>query len=87
MPATVEHLTGYLRPREAANRLGISEPTLRWWAATGRIAALITPFGRLYRAEELERVAAERRILRPGNVSARGARRAQERAARKAARR
>lgn len=60
MVTTVEQLSGYLAPSQAAARLGIAEATLRLWAKGGRIPALATPTGRLYRDVDVARVARER---------------------------
>ena len=62
MVALVEDIrTTYLSPMQAAQRLGISEATLRYWAAKGKMLGVLhTPHGKLYSVEEVERLARER---------------------------
>ncbi len=57
---TVERMTGYLSPREAAARLGVAEATVRFWANSGKVSVLMTPHGRLFQESEIDRIAAER---------------------------
>ena len=50
----------YLRPTEAAQRLGVNLKTLSRWADAGHIACRVRPSGhRQYPAREVERVLAE----------------------------
>ncbi len=60
MPAVIEELQGYLTPTVAAQRLGVSEVTLRLWVKGGRMPALRTPHGNLFKAEDIERIALAR---------------------------
>ena len=55
-----ETLKGYLALSRAAARAGVSEATLRGWAKSGKVAALVTPHGRLFREDVIERIARER---------------------------
>jgi excisionase family DNA binding protein len=53
-------LRDYLRPSEAARKLGISVELLRQWLRDGRLPHVRTPLGRLVPVAEVERLAAER---------------------------
>ncbi len=59
----VETLEGYITPARAAHRIGIAPLTLKQWAKRGRIPALLTPLGLVFRTEDVERVAREREEL------------------------
>lgn len=58
--ATIEHLIGYLRPSQAAARIGVSEASLRSWAAAGRLPVLVTPNGRIYLESDIDLIARQR---------------------------
>lgn len=52
-----------LRPGDAATRIGVTVPTLKRWAAEGRIAYIRTPGGHYrYTAEDVERIRKQRRL-------------------------
>ncbi len=55
------NLDGYLTTSQTARRLGVSQELVRIWAKRGRLPALVTPYGKLYPTEAVERLAAERR--------------------------
>ena len=57
----VDVLNGYLTPSKAARVSGLATETLKLRANTGKLNALIIPGGRrLYRLEDMERIARER---------------------------
>jgi excisionase family DNA binding protein len=50
----------YLSPMEAARRLGVSADRVRQLADAGRLPSRRTPLGRLFLAEDVERLRLER---------------------------
>jgi excisionase family DNA binding protein len=56
----------FVTPAEVARRLGVSVELVRVWLRAGKLRHLRTPLGRLVPAEEVERVAAERRARAKG---------------------
>jgi len=57
----VDTLRGYLSPSQAARISGLATETLKLRVNTGKLNALIIPGGRrLYRVEDMERIARER---------------------------
>jgi excisionase family DNA binding protein len=61
-----------LAPREAANILGISYPTLKQWIYHGKIKSVKTPGGH-HRVPESERSSVTETSKRGGVISARSA--------------
>jgi len=58
---TVKIMTGYLSPSQAARAAGVDVGTLKLWMKSGKLPALMVPPGRrLYRTEDIERIARER---------------------------
>ena len=60
----VEVLEGYVSPARAAHRIGVAPLTIKVWAKQGRIPALLTPLGLVFRTEDVERVAREREEMK-----------------------
>ena len=53
-------LEGYLSPSAAARRIGVAPLTLKLWARSGKIPALMTPNGIVFKVEDIDRIAHER---------------------------
>lgn len=56
-----DHATHYLRRSQTADRLRVTPRQVSRLTRAGRLAAVETPLGRLYAADEVERFAAEQR--------------------------
>ena len=57
----MESTTTYLSLGQAAHRLGLSRQRVSALVRAGRLPAILTPLGRLYRTADLARYSAERR--------------------------
>ena len=58
---SVEMLSGYLSPSQAARVAGIDTGTLKYYTRVGKLAALMVPPGRrLYREADIQQIALER---------------------------
>jgi predicted site-specific integrase-resolvase len=64
MPETA--LSGWLSPKGAADRLGVTPQRVVQLARAGEIENILTPLGRLIDPEAVERLAAERETRRRG---------------------
>ncbi len=56
----VATLDGYLSPSKAAQQIGVAPITLKLWAKQGRVPALRTPIGLVFRTEDVEQLARQR---------------------------
>ncbi len=66
---SVETLSGYLSPSQAARVAGVDTGTLKYYTRVGKLTALMVPPGRrLYREDDIRQIALERAEKEHGNV-------------------
>lgn len=61
---TIVELEGWLSPSVSARQLGISKQRLMQLVAAGRLHPKMTPLGRVFSPDEIERVREERQSVK-----------------------
>lgn len=60
--------THYMTPAQVSHRLGLTTQRVRQLANTGVLPCVVTPLGRLFAVEDVERLAGERDTYRNAPV-------------------